>query len=256
MAKKAVATNANKNTKNTSPNADTVTMNGRKVSTEEAKKAIKIKNKLGNAMISTVVSDYCDSLVEIVETSKKYGFSISDYKLKLTYSYIAIGNELTNAKKELTAGEFNFVCKTIKTETEVTVRTLERYMELVQDDRVSALKQEDLKLIKKVSKEKLLSMSALDDIEFKAVLKGDDTSLREKKAELKKTEIKNLKSEYKNIKNSDYRIFVAEGLEYTLYYLNNKISELKNKQLEVRELKKEVRNLSSKNKSLELAEAD
>ncbi len=70
MAKKAVATNANKNTKNTSPNADTVTMNGRKVSTEEVKKAIKIKNKLGNAMISTVVSDYCDSLVEIVETSK------------------------------------------------------------------------------------------------------------------------------------------------------------------------------------------
>ena len=254
MSKVNVATNASKNTKKTSTSTDTVTMNGRKVSTKEAKKTLKNKNLLGNAVISTVVSEYCDSLVKIVENSKKHGFSISDLKLEQIYSYIAIGNKLTKAKKELTAEEFNYVCKTVKNETEVTVRTLERYMELVQDDRVSVLKKEDLKLIKKVSKEKLLLMTALDNTKFKAVMKGDDSSFKAKKAELKKTEIDKLKSEYKNIKDDDYRIFVTEGLEYTLDYLNNQIAELKNKQQEVRELKREMKKLSSLNKSLATAE--
>jgi len=254
MTKATVATNASKNTKKTSTSTDIVTMNGKKVSMKDAKQNLKNQKLFGNSVISVIVSEYCDSLVKIVENSKKYGFSISDLKLEQTYSYIAIGNKLTKAKKELTAEEFNFVCKTVKQETEVTVRTLERYMELVQDDRVSVLKKEDLKLIKKVSKEKLLSMTALNDTEFKAVMKGDDSSLKTKKAELKKTEINNLKSEYKNIKDDDYRIFVTEGLEYTLEYLNNKITELKNKQLEVRELKREMKKLSSLNKSQVIAE--
>ena len=184
-------------------------------------KVSKDKYELREVILQSKMDECVEKFTELLNVEEGYSDNIKDLKLLEVLSFIDCGNYLLECKSEFNTGDFKILCKQFP----LSMKTLNRYMDLVSDDRVSILTIKQLRVMKNSSKSKLENMKKLTDKQFKSTLKGDDTFYKKEVERLKKEKLQNLTSSYSNISDKVYRKLKKGGFEYTVNHLDKEINQ-------------------------------
>ncbi len=184
-------------------------------------KVSKDKYELREVILQSKMDECVEKFTELLKVEEEYSDNIKDLKLLEVLSFIDCGNYLLECKSEFNTGDFKTLCKKFP----VSQKTLDRYMDLVSDTRVSVLTIKELRVMKNSSKSKLENMKGLTDKQFKSTLKGNDTYYTPEVERLEKIKLNNLTSKYPNISDKVYRELKKGGFEYTVDYLNKEINQ-------------------------------
>ena len=84
-------------------------------------------------MVSDRVDFYTDKLKTLKKSGRDSYITYTEKKIEMTFNIIKMGNTLQSAKAELSKKDYELVCMNAK----VSERTIDRYLFLVVDNRIS-----------------------------------------------------------------------------------------------------------------------